>query len=251
LFNLRNGHLHPLNLCLGEARAAVDLGVEVYEDSGVVDIVHGAKPVVKTAGGSVKASFVVLAGNAYHNLERKNLRNRLFPAGSFILATEPLDEDEAKALNPQDVAVCDQNEVIDYFRMSADHRLIFGGRRNYSGREPRSIEGAMRPRMEKVFPQLAGRRVDNSWGGKIGVVPNRIPMLGRINGNVLYARGYCGHGVNMTHAFSEILADAIGGVFEKIDLFEKVPHRRIPFGRKLSAELMAMAVFYYRLRDNL
>ena len=251
LINNRNGHLHPLNLCLGEARAAAQLGVSIHEATEVTDIVHGAQPVVNTVQGRVTADFVVLAGNAYHHLEKKALSGLVFPAGSFILASEPLDDSEVAELNPLDLAVCDQNEVLDYFRLSADRRLLFGGRCNYSGREPRSIEDAMAPRMRNIFPQLATKRIDYAWGGKIGVVVNRVPLLGRIGSNVLYSVGYSGHGVNMTHACGEIMADAVAGTFERMDVFAKVPHRKIPFGQKVGGQMMAMGMLYYRLRDIL
>jgi len=251
LINNRNGHLHPLNLCLGEARAAAQLGVSIHEETEVTDIVHGAQPVVNTVLGRVTADFVVLAGNAYHHLEKKALSGLVFPAGSFILASEPLDDSEVAELNPLDLAVCDQNEVLDYFRLSADRRLLFGGRCNYSGREPRNIEDAMAPRMRNIFPQLATKRIDYAWGGKIGVVVNRVPLLGRIGSNVLYSVGYSGHGVNMTHACGEIMADAVAGTFERMDVFAKVPHRKIPFGQKVGGQMMAMGMLYYRLRDIL
>lgn len=251
LSNSRNGHLHPLNLCLGEARAAAGLGVAIHEGSAVSDIRHGPRPVVITSEGSVRADFVVLAGNAYHRLERRALSGLLFPAGSFIIATEPLSAEEALQINPQDLAVCDQNEVLDYFRLSADRRMLFGGRCNYSGREPRSIEAAMLPRMRRIYPRLAGKRIDYAWGGKIGIVVNRVPLLGRIGPNVFYAMGYSGHGVNMTHACGEIIADAVAGTLEKMDIFAQVPHRKLPFGQAVGGNLVALGMLYYRLRDIL
>ena len=251
LINNRNGHLHPLNLVLGEARAASGQGVTIHEGTEVTGIEHGARPVVVTNSGRVTADFVVLAGNAYQQLERGSLSGQVFPAGSFIIGTEPLSEDEVAEINPLDLAVCDQNEVLDYFRLSADRRMLFGGRCNYSGREPRSIEASMLPRMRRIFPQLANKRIDFAWGGKIGIVPNRVPLLGRIGDNVFYSLGYSGHGVNMTHACGEILAEAVAGTFEKMDIFARVPHRKIPFGQKFGGQLIAMGMLYYRLRDML
>ena len=249
LINRRNGHLHPLNLCLGEARAAAGLGVAIHEGSEVTAITHGSRPVVKTRQGSVSADYVVLAGNAYHHLERRHLSGLLFPAGSFILATEQLTAEEAAQINPHDLAVCDQNEVCDYFRLSTDRRMLFGGQCNYSGRQPRSIERALWPRLRQIFPQLATKRVEYAWGGKLGIVLNRVPMLGRIGANVFYSQGYCGHGVNMTHACGEIMADAIGGNCERMDIFGTVPHHKIPLGQKLGGRMMALGMLYYRLRD--
>ncbi len=251
LINNRNGHLHPLNLCLGEARAAAGLGVAIYEGSEVIGIEHGARPLVKTAQGSVRSDFVVLAGNAYQHLEPAVLSGLVFPAGSYIVATEPLTAAEVRQINPQDLAVCDQNEIVDYFRVSAERRLLFGGRCNYSGREPRSIERAMLPRLRRIYPQLAHKRVDYAWGGKVGIVVNRVPLLGRIGANVFYSLGYSGHGVSLTHACGEIMADAVAGTLEHMDVFAGVPHRRIPLGQKFGSQLVALGMLYVRLRDAL
>ena len=249
--NMRNGHLHPLNLCLGEARAAVELGTTIYEQSPVTEIVHGDKPRVVTTQGYVEANTVVLAGNAYHTLEKKHLGGLTFPAGSYIIATEPLSQDVIAEINPQDLAVCDLNEVVDYYRLSADGRLLYGGRCNYSGREPTSIKASILPRMLKTYPQLKGVHIDYEWGGNIGIVLKRIPALGRINGNVWYSQGYSGHGVNVTHVMGEVIADAIAGQMEKFDLFAQVKHHRIPGSRWLGNQMIALGMLYYRLRDLL
>jgi len=251
LINQRSGHLHPLNLCLGEARAAAGLGVRLFEGSEVLSIEHGARPVVTTAGGQVKASTVVLAGNAYQRIETRQLSGQVFPAGSFIIATEPLSDALAGEINPLDMAFCDPNYVLDYFRLSADRRMLFGGRCNYSGRVPASIRRSIEPRMHKIFPQLRNTRIDYEWGGNIGIVVNRVPVIGRLRDNVYYSLGYSGHGVNMTHAAGEIVAEAIGGTMEKLDLFERVGHWRIPFGQALSGQMVALGMLYYRLRDRL
>lgn len=246
-----NGHLHPLNLCIGEARAAESLGVRVYEQSPVIRIEHGDRPRVHTARGSVQADCVILAGNAYHRLEGNRLSGLTFPAGSYIIATEPLPADLRREINPSDLAVCDSNEIVDYFRLSGDGRMLYGGRCNYSGRDPKSIQASILPRMLKVYPQLQGVRVDYEWGGKIGIVLNRVPMLGRIRGNVYYAQGYSGHGVNATHLMGEVVADAIGGTLERFDLFEQVHHFRIPGGQWLGNQVIALGMLYFRLKDRL
>tara|TARA_B110000503_G_scaffold140532_1_gene231661 strand:+ start:21796 stop:23076 length:1281 start_codon:yes stop_codon:yes gene_type:complete len=251
LINMRNGHLHPLNLCLGEARAAVGLGVSIYEGTEVTGIEHGAQAVVRTAQGSVTADFVVLAGNGYQHLEPSVLSGLVFPAGSYIVATEPLQPQEVAQINPRDLAVCDMNEVLDYFRLSADRRLLFGGRCHYSGREPRSIENAMLPRLRQIYPQLAHKRVDYAWGGKIGVVVNRVPLMGCIGANVFYALGYSGHGVSLSHAFGEVLAGAVAGASDSLDLFARIPHRKIPFGQSFGSQVVAAGMLYFRLRDYL
>jgi glycine/D-amino acid oxidase-like deaminating enzyme len=247
----RDGHLHPLNLCIGEARAAEGLGVQIFEQSPVTGIQHGHRPRVLTSKGHVEADAVVLAGNAYHLLESKHLSNLTFPAGSYIIGTEPLPDEVVNEINPLDLAVCDLNEVVDYYRLSADKRMLYGGRCNYSGREPHSIKAAILPRMLKIYPQLKDVRVDFEWGGNIGIVLNRIPALGRINGNVYYSQGYSGHGVNATHIMGELVADAIGGTMEKFDLFANVKHFRIPGSQWMGNQIIALGMLYYRMKDLL
>lgn len=247
----RDGHLHPLNLCIGEARAAAGLGVRIFEQSPVTGIEHGRRPKVKTARGQVEAEAVVLAGNAYHLLEPKHLSNLTFPAGSYIIGTEPLSDRMVAEINPRDLAVCDLNEVVDYYRLSADKRMLYGGRCNYSGREPASIKAAILPRMLKIYPQLKDVRIDFEWGGMIGIVLNRVPALGRINNNVYYCQGYSGHGVNVTHIMGELTADAIGGTMEKFDLFANMDHFRIPGSQWVGNQIIALGMLYFRLKDLL
>jgi len=247
----RDGHLHPLNLCIGEARAAAGLGVRIFEQSPVTGIEHGPRPRVRTADGQVEADSVVLAGNAYHFLEPKHLSNLTFPAGSYIIGTEPLSDDMVAEINPLDLAVCDLNEVVDYYRLSADKRMLYGGRCNYSGREPTSIKAAILPRMLQIYPQLKNVRIDYEWGGMIGIVLNRIPALGRINGNVYYCQGYSGHGVNATHIMGELTADAVGGTMEKFDLFANMHHFRIPGSQWMGNQIIALGMLYFRLKDML
>jgi len=247
----RDGHLHPLNLCIGEARAAAGLGVEIYEGSAVTAIEHGPRPAVVTDRGRIEADAIVLAGNAYGRFEPKYLSNLVFPAGSYIIATEPLSEETVARINPRDVAVCDLNEIVDYYRLSADRRLLYGGRCNYSGRDPVSIKASILPRLARIYPELKDVRVDFEWGGNIGIVLNRIPALGRIRGNVYYSQGYSGHGVNASHIMGEVVADAIGGTLETFDLFADIRHFRIPGSQWLGSQIIALGMLYYRLRDLL
>ena len=246
---MRDGHVHPLNLCTGESRAAAGLGVQFFEQSPVTEIRHGRTPRVITGRGHVDADTVVLAGNAYHRLEGKHLSGLTFPAGSYIIATEPLPGDLLEEINPRDFAVCDLNEVVDYYRISADGRMLYGGRCNYSGREPRDIAASIAPRMLKTYPQLKGYRIDYQWGGKISIVIRRIPLLGCIDNNIYYAQGYSGHGVNGTHIMAEIVAEAISGTMEKFDMFARMKHFRIPGGQWLGNQMLALGMLYYRLMD--
>lgn len=250
LLNMANGHLHPLNLCIGEARAAESHGATIYEQSTVLEIVRGDRPKVVTELGSVTADAVVIAGNAYHHLERQ-LRNVMFPVNSYIVATEPLSDEIVRRINPHDVAICDPNFVLEYFRLSADKRMLFGGRLNYFGFDPDVIRQRRQPRLAKLYPILADARIDFAWGGTIGVPINRVPQFGRVAPNVFYCQGYSGHGVNVTHLAGEILADAIAGTLERFDLFATVPTIRIPGAHLVQKPLVALAMLYYHVRDRL
>ncbi len=249
--SFRDGHVHPLNLCLGEARAAEQLSTRIFEQSPVTNIEHGDRPRVVTASGSVSADAVVIAGNAYSRLEPKYLSNLVFPAGSYIIATEQLPADLAAEINREDAAICDLNEIVDYFRLSADKRLLYGGACNYSGRDPSSIEAYIRPRMLKVYPQLKDVRIEFEWGGKIGIVLNRSVTVGRIKDNVYYCQGYSGHGVTATHLMGEIMADAVSGTMERFDLFAEIKHMRLPGSRWFGNQIIALGMLYYKLRDRL
>jgi glycine/D-amino acid oxidase-like deaminating enzyme len=250
LIDRGGGHLHPLNLCLGEAAAAAALDARLFEDSPALAVLPGERPQVLTAQGRVSADWVVLAGNAYLGRLEPQLYGRVLPAGSYIVATEPLGAQAAQLL-PQNLAVNDQNVVLDYFRLSADDRLLFGGRCNYSGREPGDIAAALRPHLLRVFPQLRGARIDYAWGGQLGISLNRIPQLGRLPGNILYAQGYSGHGVGTTHLAGRVLAEAITGAGARLDLFNQIHHWRLPGGRWFASPALALGMLYYRLLDLL
>ncbi|WP_111412438.1 NAD(P)/FAD-dependent oxidoreductase [Billgrantia lactosivorans] len=249
LLNRYNLHLHPLNLCLGEARVAERLGARLFEDSPVVRIEHGDSPRVVTASGALRAGRVLLAGNAYHRLERRRLGGRLFPASLGIVATAPLGA-LAEALNPRDLAVYDSRFVLDYHRLTADRRLLFGGGANYSGRDSPDIAAELRPRLEATFPQLAGTPIDYAWQGMAGIVVNRIPMLGRLSDHVYYAQGYSGHGVATSHIVGEIMARAIAGHMEEFDTFAACRHVRVPFADALGNPLLAAGMWYYQLLER-
>jgi glycine/D-amino acid oxidase-like deaminating enzyme len=249
IIDKRSGHLHPLNLCMGEARAAASLGVKIFEDSRVLDMRGGVKPYVVTDRGRIDANAVVLAGDAHHSFKRGRLNGLMFPTGSYIIGTEPLSADVAKRINPRDLAVCDSNIVLDYFRMSEDNRLLFGGRCNYSNRDPKDLVQALRPRLTEIFPELASVRIDYAWGGRIGIVLTRVPAIGRLEPNLYFMQGYCGHGVNATHVAARIVADAIAGTTERFDMFDKIRQIRLPVGRWLGNQMLALGMVYYRMRD--
>lgn len=250
LLNMGNGHLHPLNLCLGEARAAALRGAKIHERSRVIDIVRGSRPRVVTADGSVTANAVVIAGNAYHALDGAP-RNVMLPVRSFIAATEPLDEATIARINPRNLAVCDPNFLVKYFRLSADRRLLFGARLNYTGDDPAVIARRQRHNIRRLYPALAGVRIDYAWGGRIGVPYHRTPVMGRSAPNVFYSQGYAGHGVNVTHLAGQLLAEAVAGSMERFDMFARIKPLRIPGALRFSTPLVRLAVFYYQLRDRL
>ncbi|MEJ2603332.1 MAG: FAD-binding oxidoreductase [Gammaproteobacteria bacterium] len=251
VMNQGNGHLHPLNLCLGEARVAAEAGVRFFERSPVRRIEPGAEVVVHTARGSVSADFLVVACNAYLGGLIPRLSGTVIPAGSYVIATEPLSGELAREILPKDSAVCDQRVALDYYRLSADRRLLFGGLCNYSGRAPGSIRGTLEPNMLKVFPQLAGTSIDYEWGGQIGISINRIPQLNRLGNNIYYAHGFSGHGLAPTHMAGRVLAEAIAGQAERFDVFARIRHWRLPGGRWFANPALAVGMLYHRLREIL
>ncbi|AVO59312.1 NAD(P)/FAD-dependent oxidoreductase [Pseudomonas chlororaphis] len=254
LVDMGSGHLHPLNLVLGEAALAQSLGVRIFEQSPVLELIHGDSVQVRCASGTVRAGSLVLACNAHLDDLEPRLSGKVLPAGSYIIATEPLTPALAAELIPLNLALCDQKVGLDYYRLSADRRLLFGGACHYSGRDPADIGAYMRPKLLKVFPQLADAGIDYQWGGKIGITANRFPQVGRLRQypNVYYAQGYSGHGVNVTHWTARLLAEAIhAGHSRGLDIFSAVPHMTFPGGPALRAPLLALGMLWHRLREVL
>lgn len=251
LLNYGNGHLHPLNLCLGEARAAGSLGTRLFEQSRVTEVVPGPRPRVVTAQGSVRGNTVVLCGNAYLGNVIPRLASRILPSNSSVIATEPLPEALARSLIPGDVAACDPRTALDYFRLSADNRMLFGGLSNYTGLEPRDLVGTLRPKMLRVFPALADARIDYGWSGQIGIGLNRMPQLGRLDGNIVYIQAYSGHGVAPTHVIARITAAMIDGSPADFDVFARIPHYPFPGGKLLRRPGLALGMAWFKFRDAL
>lgn len=254
LVDMGSGHLHPLDLVQGEARAAHGLGVRIFEQSPVLRIEHGSTVILHTARGKVRAQSLVLGCNAHLDELEPRLNGKVLPAGSYVVATEPLPEGLARTLIPQNMALCDQKVGLDYYRLTADNRLLFGGACHYSGRDPKDIGAYMRPKVLKVFPQLAEVRLDYQWGGMIGITANRFPQVGRLSQhpNVFYAQGYSGHGLNVTHWTAKLLAEAIATEQSHgFDVFRAVPHLTFPGGKALRSPLLALGMLWYRLREAL
>lgn len=251
MLDMSGGHIHPLNLALGEAAAVESLGGVIYEQSPAVRIERGANPVVHTPEGRVKAKFIVVAGNAYLGNLVPELAAKTMPCGSQVVATEPLSEEVAKSLLPQDYCVEDCNYLLDYFRLTGDRRLIYGGGVVYGAKDPANIEAMIRPMMLKTFPQLKNVKIDYAWTGNFLLTLSRLPQVGRIGDNIYYSQGCSGHGVTYTHLAGKILAEALRGQAERFDAFGSLPHYPFPGGRLFRVPFTAMGAWYYSLRDKL
>ncbi|MBK8770681.1 MAG: FAD-binding oxidoreductase [Rhizobiales bacterium] len=246
----RAGHFHTLNYLAGLAAAAVRAGVRIHENSRVLEVDTGSAPFARTAAGKVTAKFLVIGGNAYLGKTVPALSGRVMPVTSYIITTEPLGEARAKSLIMDNEAVADSNFIVDYFRRTPDHRLLFGGRASYSTLEPSDLGAYMRPRMLKVFPQLADVKIAHAWGGYIAITSNRIPDCGRLSATTYYAHGYSGQGVALAQMYGKLMAEAIRGTAERFDLLARFRHLPFP-GGPIRTPLLAAAMLYYRIKDAL
>nr|WP_199067938.1 FAD-binding oxidoreductase [Chromobacterium sp. ASV5] len=244
------GHLHPLNLVLGEAAALESLGGVIYEQSPVREVVPGAAAMVNTDAGQVRADFVVVAGNAYLGDLIPALAEKTLPCGTQVIATEPLPEALARTLLPGDNCVEDCNYLLDYYRLTADHRLLYGGGTVYGARDPGAIERLIRPKMLKTFPMLERVKVEFAWTGNFSLTLSRLPQAGRLGDNIYYSQGCSGHGVTYTHLAGRILAEAIRGQSERFDAFAKLPHYPFPGGQLFRVPLLTLGAWWYGLRDR-
>ncbi|MEG2805055.1 FAD-binding oxidoreductase [Stenotrophomonas sp.] len=251
MFDAASGHLHPLAYAQGLARAAEGLGVTVHEQSPVLALARGPRPQLRTAHGRVSAEHVVIAGNAWLQGIAPELESRIMPVGTYIGATPPLGAERARALIRNDMAVADVSWALDYFRLSADHRLLFGGRASYSALPPPGLRGVMTRRMHAVFPQLKDVAMEQAWGGYVDITRNRAPHWGRLTPNVYFAQGFSGHGVAATGLAGAVIAEAIAGQSQRLDVFERIAHRPFPGGRLLRTPLLVAAMSWYKLRDVL
>ncbi len=254
-----SGHLHPLKYNLGLGRAAAALGVRIHEDTAATALRAGATTELSTAQGSVRARHVLLAGNVYLQGIAPLLESRIMPVGTYIVASAPLAPALARSLIPSQSAVCDTNFVLDYFRTTADHRVLYGGRVSYSTITPTNLAESMRTRMERTFPQLAGTQIDYAWGGFVDISMNRAPDFGRLAdlgagkdyANVYYLQGFSGHGLALTGLAGKLVAEAISGDATRLDIFSRLQHRKFPGGRLLRTPALVLGMTYYRLRDLL
>lgn len=251
LYDPHGGHLHPLKYTLGLAAAARSAGAVLYEKTPMTGWQAGDPARIQTPRGTVSARHVILAGNAYLWETERRLGRRIMPVGTYIAATSPLGADRATALIPGNAAVSDINFVLNYFRRSSDHRLLFGGRVSYSRLDPANIGTAIRRTMLSYFPQLADTQMDYAWGGYVAITVNRLPNFGRLAPNVFYAQGFSGHGIALTGLAGALMADAVAGQAERFDVFSRIPHLPFPGGTALRTPLLVLAMAWHRLRDSL
>ncbi len=251
-----SGHLHPLKYALGLAQAAESLGVRLFEGSPALSMATTASGLtVQTPHGQVQARFAVLAGNcmlsAISPQLARPLHSRIMPVGTYIIGTAAIDPAHCQRLIPSNAAVCDNNFVLDYFRFSADHRLLFGGRVSYTTMTPPRLQAVMRERMVRIFPALKDVPVDYVWGGFVDISMNRAPDFGRLSSKVYYLQGFSGHGVAATGLAGRLVAEAIAGQASRFDLFARIRHTPFPGGAMLRTPALALGMLWYRFKDAL
>lgn len=252
LYDPMCGHVHPLRYTLGLARAAAQAGVTLHEGSRVLNFERAAgKLQVHTDSGSVTCRQLLLAGNAWLGGLVPTMQRKLMSIASYIIATEPLGEQRAAELIRNNAAISDMNWIIDYFRRSSDHRLLFGGRVNYSLLDLQAVAPATRRRMINVYPQLRDVRIDYAWGCLLDITMNRAPHFGRLDSDVYFLQGFSGHGMALAGIAGELVAEAMAGSSERFDVFSRIPHRDFPGGLVLRRPALALAMLWYRLRDLL
>jgi gamma-glutamylputrescine oxidase len=255
LYDSASGHLNPYKYTLGLGAAAARAGVRIFENSWVtkLDIAQnaGADHVAHTAGGTVRARYLLIAGNALLGRLVPELARKLMAVGTYIAATEVLGAERAARLITNNAAVADINWVLDYFRRSADHRLLFGGRVSYSGVDPFDSARVLRGRIARVFPQLKDVKIEYAWGGYVDITPNRAPHFGRLAPNAYYLQGFSGHGMVLTGIAGRIVAEAMAGTAERFDVFARIPHRDFPGGALFRRPALVLAMLWFRLKDLL
>jgi gamma-glutamylputrescine oxidase len=249
--DMGSGHLHPLNFALGLAAAAKKAGVRIFDQSRVHKIDHQTPAYVHTKNARIKADFVVMGCNGYIGALEDQVTARVMPINNYILATEPLSDDLAHELIRDNVAVADSKFVINYYRLSQDNRMLFGGTESYRYRFPKDIGAAVRKPMLEIYPQLKGARIDYAWGGTLGVTMNRLPHFARLANNILSASGFSGHGVAMGTLAGRIMADAVAGQAGDFDIMARIPTQKFPGGATLRWPLLVLAMTWFSLRDRI
>jgi len=246
------GHIHPLNLVLGEAAAFERQGGLIFENSRVLSVdMKTAKPCIKTQSGEVTADYLLVCGNAYLGQLLPEISGRMMPVSSQVLTTQVLGEEVMAQLLPANYCVEDANYVLDYYRRSGDNRLIYGGGIGYGGQDPQNIESVIRPHLVKTFPQLKDVRIDFAWSGNFALTLTRIPHMGRLSPHIYFSHGDSGHGVTTTHLLGKILGEAVSGHASRFDVWASLPNLPFPGGKYLRVPLTALGAWWYGWRDRL
>jgi gamma-glutamylputrescine oxidase len=251
LIDPRSGHLHPLKYTQGLAGAAEAAGARIFEHTTALSFAEGGEVTVRTERGTVRCRHLVLCANAYVEMLSPRLARRILGVGTYIIATRPMSEAQARALLPSDAAVADMNWILDYFRLSADRRLLFGGRVSYSALQPPRLVESMHRRLARIFPQAADLEVEYAWGGYLDITRSRAPDFGRLAPNIFYLQGFSGHGMSLTGLAGKLVAEAVSGTAERFDVFARLPHRDFPGGALLRRPSLMLAMLYYRVKDLL
>lgn len=246
-------HLHPLNFALGLADAAAKAGVTIYQESPVLSYYDSANGsvTVTTTEGKITAKHVLLACNGYLDTLNSKVASRVMPINNYIIATEPLSDEQARSLIRDNHAVADSRFVVNYFRLSADKRMLFGGGENYSFQFPADIKSFVRKHMLAIYPQLEKTPIDYGWGGTLAITVSRMPYFAKVSENVLSASGYSGHGVAMATMAGKIMADMIDGKLANFNTMAKLKTYPFPGGTSMRWPLLVLAMTYYSLRDKL
>jgi len=243
-------NLHPLNYALGLAKAASDAGVRIFENSRVTGYSKTDPALVRTATGSVRASHVVLACNGYLGDLEPRSAGKIMPINNFMVATEPLGKERALELIKGRFGIHDTRFVVNYFRLSDDYRLLYGGGENYRPGFPRDIASFVRKYMLRMFPQLRDVKIDHAWGGTLAVTVNRLPHIGRLDPNVYFGQGYSGHGISTANFAGMVIAEAIAGVAGRFDAMAKLPIYTFPGGTLLRYPGLVLGMLYFSLKDR-
>jgi gamma-glutamylputrescine oxidase len=255
LHDSNGGHLHPYRYTLGLGRAAARAGVSIFENSCVtrLDIAQhaGADNLAHTSTGTVRARHLLVAGGALLGRLVPPLARKLMDVGTYIAATQPLGAERARQLIANNVAAADMNWILDYFRLSSDHRLLFGGRVSYSGLDPFDSARVLRKRMATVFPQLTEARIEYAWGGFLDITLNRAPNFGRLGPSAYFVQGLSGHGMVISGMAGKLVSEVIGGTAGRFDVFARIPHRDFPGGRLFRRPALVLAMLWFRILDLL
>lgn len=245
-----SGHIHPLKFALGLARIASKKGVRLFENSKVLEIADGSKPIVKTDKAQITCGQVILACNGYLGGLNRAVAQKVMPINNYIVATEPLDQAFRESLIKHNCAVADSKFVVNYFRFSDDHRLLFGGAESYGYKFPADIRKLVSKPMLDIFPQLRDTKLDYAWGGTLAITMNRMPHFAKLRSNIYSLSGYSGHGVALANYAGKIIAESLHGTSDKFDVFADLPMQNFPGGAKLRAPLLVAAMLWYSLRDR-